>query len=249
MGWHFGWWYAFVVPVAAVVVSQLAAFATTIYLHRVLAHRSISLKPVADVACRLILWITTGMRGREWVAVHRKHHAFTDVEGDPHSPRLLGFWRVQLGNVYYYVREARNPETLARWARDIKEDRLDRWVFNRTSLGMVIGIVALTVLFGPVSGILVALFHFILYVFVISPLINGLGHWHGSQNFGNTAYNNRLLAFITAGESLHNNHHAYTSAPKFSMARGEFDPAWPVIYFLVRLRLAKLVGDPVSLRA
>jgi len=62
-----------------------------------------------DVLFRLILWITTGQRRQEWVAVHRKHHTFTDREGDPHSPRLLGLWRVQLLNVYYYMREARNP--------------------------------------------------------------------------------------------------------------------------------------------
>ena len=51
--------------------------------------------------------------------MHRKHHTFTDREGDPHSPQLLGFWHVQFWNVYYYMREARNPETIRTFAPDI----------------------------------------------------------------------------------------------------------------------------------
>jgi stearoyl-CoA desaturase (Delta-9 desaturase) len=61
----------------------------------------------------------SGSRRQEWVAVHRKHHTFTDREGDPHSPQLLGFWHVQFWNVYYYMREARNPETIRTFAPDI----------------------------------------------------------------------------------------------------------------------------------
>ena len=82
---------------------------TSVYLHRALAHRSLTVHPVADVCFRTVLWLTTGQRRREWVAVHRKHHTFTDREGDPHSPRLLGFWRLQFLNAYYYAREAKNP--------------------------------------------------------------------------------------------------------------------------------------------
>ena len=100
-----------------VVVTQAAVLATSIYLHRGLAHRALTLHPLADFFFRIILWITTGQDRRQWVAVHRKHHAFTDTEKDPHSPLVHGLWKIQLGNVYYYIREARNPETLARpWA-------------------------------------------------------------------------------------------------------------------------------------
>ena len=100
-----------VVSITSLVLAQVATFATSIYLHRALAHRSLTLHPVADWLFRLVLWVTTGQSRQQWVAVHRKHHTFTDREGDPHSPRLLGFWKVQLGNVYYYVREARNAVT------------------------------------------------------------------------------------------------------------------------------------------
>src|SRR5262245_2978279 len=120
---------AWAFPIVAVALSQVAVLATSIYLHRTLAHRSLRLHPVTDFLFRAVLWLTTGQCRQQWVAVHRKHHAFTDREGDPHSPRLLGFWRVQLFNVYYYVRERRDPLTIATFAPDLPEDRLDRAVF------------------------------------------------------------------------------------------------------------------------
>jgi len=230
------------------VVTQLAVIATSVYLHRGLAHRALTLHPLADWAFRFILWFSTGQNRREWVAVHRKHHAFTDTEKDPHSPLVHGFWKIQLGNVFYYVREARNPETIARWAKDIKEDIWDRFLFNKGTLGGIVGIALAILVMGPVWGLLVALAHFVLYVFVLAPSINGLGHWWGRKNFlTNSGTNVRLLAWLTGGESLHNNHHAHPSSPKFSMGRFEFDPSWPVIRLLVALRLGSLVGERVKL--
>src|SRR5262245_60443201 len=95
---------------------QVAVFGTTIFLHRAATHRALTLHPAVEWLFRLGLWFTTGLSTREWVAIHRKHHAFTDEEGDPHSPYLMGFWKVQLGNVFYYVREARDKEMVARYA-------------------------------------------------------------------------------------------------------------------------------------
>jgi stearoyl-CoA desaturase (delta-9 desaturase) len=238
-----------IVPAAAVAVTQLALIATSVYLHRALAHRSLAVSPVVDVLFRAVLWLTTGQRRQEWVAVHRKHHAFTDRAGDPHSPRLLGFWRVQLLNVVYYIREARNPETIDKFARDIAPDRLDRALFSRGLVGLGLGIGLLCVVLGVGPGLLAALVHAVLYVFVAAPLINGLGHWRGAQNFRNTAYNSTVLAWLTAGESLHNNHHAHPRAPKFSMRRFEVDPSWLVIRVMAALGLAVVVGAPVSVLA
>ena len=99
-----------------------------------------TLHPIADFFFRIILWITTGQDRRQWVAVHRKHHAFTDTEKDPHSPLVHGFWKIQLWNVYYYIREARNAETLARWAKDIREDWWDKRIFSKGTLGGILGI-------------------------------------------------------------------------------------------------------------
>jgi stearoyl-CoA desaturase (Delta-9 desaturase) len=226
-----------IVPLAAVVLTQTAVLATSVYLHRALAHRSLAVHPAADLLFRIVLWLTTGQDRREWVAVHRKHHAFTDREGDPHSPQLRGFWHVQFLNAHYYMREARNPETIRRFAADIPEDRLDRAVFSWGWAGVGLGTTLLCLILGLWPGLIAAAAHAVLYVFVIAPLINGLGHWRGAQNFSNTAYNSLVLAWLTGGESLHNNHHAHPGSPKFSIRRIEFDPSWVVILALAAVRL------------
>lgn len=233
----------FAVPaVAAFLLAQAAVLATSIYLHRCLAHRALIVHPAIDVICRTVLWLITGQRRQEWVAVHRKHHAFTDRAGDPHSPRLFGFWQVQLLNVRYYIRETRNPKTIPTFAPDLPEDRLDRLVFSHGRFGIFAGIGLACLVLGIGPGLVAAGLHAVLYVFVLAPLINGLGHWRGKQNFENTAYNAPVLAWFTGGESLHNNHHAHPRAPKFSMKRREFDPSWPVIKVLAWIRLVTITG-------
>ena len=237
---------AFAVLCVTIALTQTAVIATSIYLHRALAHRSLHLHPIADVAFRIALWLTTGQCRQEWVAVHRKHHTFTDRLGDPHSPRLLGFWRVQLFNVAYYMREARNTKTLETFAPDLQPDRLDRLLFSRGLLGVGVGLSLLCMLIGLWPGLIAGLTHAGLYVFVMAPLINALGHWHGTKNFENTAYNWRLLAWITGGESLHNNHHAHPRAATFSLRRSEFDPSWPIIRSLAAAGLLVISGPPVA---
>src|SRR3954468_227418 len=131
------------------VVSQIATFGTTVYLHRGLSHRALTMRPVVAWCFRASLWLTTGIRPREWVAVHRKHHAFTDVEGDPHSPKLLGWVTVQFGNVGLYRKVATDPAQVRKYARDLPADRWDRVLFDRSWLGLSIGVAILIVTFGP----------------------------------------------------------------------------------------------------
>jgi len=224
--------------VAAVLI-QVAVFSTTIFLHRTATHRALTLHPAVAWLFRLSLWLTTGIATKEWVAVHRKHHAFTDQEGDPHSPMLMGFWSVQLGNVFHYVKEAKNKDVVERYARDIQEDVWDRLFFNHGIPGLIVGIAALCAVLGIGWGLLAASVHAVMYVFVLSSSINGLCHHVGYKNFDNTATNLRLLALVTGGEGLHNNHHGYPRSPKFSFRASEIDPAWPLIKLLIALRLAK----------
>jgi stearoyl-CoA desaturase (delta-9 desaturase) len=224
--------------IVSACVTQVAVFSTTIYLHRCATHKAIELHPAVAFLFRVALWLTTGLATKEWVAVHRKHHAFTEVEGDPHSPHLHGFWSVQLGNVFHYVKEAHNPETLERYARDIQEDAWDRHLFRYGLLGLSIGTVGLCVLLGLGWGLLAAAIHFVMYVFVLSSSINGLCHYVGYRNFDNTATNIRIVALLTGGEGLHNNHHAHPRSPKFSFRPSEIDPSWPLIKLLIALKLA-----------
>jgi stearoyl-CoA desaturase (delta-9 desaturase) len=225
--------------IAAAVLIQIAVFSTTVYLHRTATHRAIVLHPAVAWLFRLSLWLTTGIATREWVAVHRKHHAFTDQEGDPHSPALMGFWSVQLGNVFHYVKEAKNPEVVERYTRDLQDDIWDRLLFNHGVTGVLVGTVGLCAALGIGWGLLAAGIHAVMYVFVLSSSINGLCHHVGYRNFDNTATNLRLLALITGGEGLHNNHHGYPRSPKFSFRASEIDPAWPLIKLLIAFRLAK----------
>jgi stearoyl-CoA desaturase (delta-9 desaturase) len=224
--------------VAAIALIQAAVLSTTIFLHRTATHRALVLHPGVAWVFRLVLWVTTGLSTREWVAVHRKHHAFTDEEGDPHSPALKGFWSVQLFNVYHYLKEARRPEVIERYARDIQDDRWERWVFRHGLAGPVVGTTALCAVIGLPWGLLAAGIHGFMYVFVLSSSINGLCHHVGYRNFDNTATNIRLLALVTGGEGLHNNHHGFPRSPKFSFRASEFDPAWPIIRLLIALGLA-----------
>jgi stearoyl-CoA desaturase (delta-9 desaturase) len=236
---------AWAAPFVAIALTQVAVIATSIYLHRALAHRALHLHPIADVVFRAALWLTTGQCRQQWVAVHRKHHAFTDRAGDPHSPHLLGFWRVQLFNVAYYMREARKAETLERFAPDLRPDRLERLLFSHGVLGLGLGLGLLCWLIGLWPGLVAGALHAVLYVFVMAPLINALGHWRGTKNFDNTAYNRRLLAWITGGESLHNNHHAHPRSAKFSVRRSEFDPSWAIIRSLAALGVLVVPRSPV----
>ena len=223
----------------AAILTQVAVFSTTIFLHRTATHRSLVLHPAVEVVFRFALWVVTGITTREWVAVHRKHHAFTDEEGDPHSPLLAGFWSVQIGNVFHYAREAKTPGLLDKWAQDIADDWWERHLFRHTLVGPLVGIVSLCALIGVGWGLLAAAIHGVTYVFILSSSINGLCHYRGYKNFDNTARNIRLLALITGGEGLHNNHHGFPRSPKFSHTLSEFDPAWPIILLLTKLGLAK----------
>ena len=221
------------------LILQATVLSTTIFLHRAATHRSVVLHPAPELVFRFILWITTGINTREWVAVHRKHHAFTDEEGDPHSPYLAGFWSVQLGNIFHYTRTAREPGVLDQYARDIKQDWWERTLFRHNIVGPMLGVVALCALIGVSWGLLAAAIHGFVYIFVLSSSINGLCHYWGYKNFENTATNIRLLGLLAGGEGLHNNHHAFQRSPKFSFRKSEIDPAWPVIWLLTKLKLAK----------
>jgi stearoyl-CoA desaturase (delta-9 desaturase) len=225
---------ALLLPVlVGLIVSNLALLMTTVWLHRTLSHRAMTISPGVTWLFRVLIWITTGIRPRQWVAVHRKHHAFTDVEGDPHSPLLEGFPMVQFNNVGLYRRVAKDESQVARYARDLPADRWDRLFFDHALVGLSIGIGFLVVVFGWKAGLIAAVVHTVSYL-LLNAAINAIGHFLGSQPYANTARNNQWLAFLTGGEGLHNNHHAAPTSAKFALNRGEIDPGWWLVRLLER---------------
>ncbi len=223
----------------AIAVTQVALLITTVYLHRALSHHSVTLSPGVTLFCRIYLWITTGIKPRQWVAVHRQHHAHSDEEGDPHSPRLLGYAKVQLGNAWLYRRVAKNPVVMAKYARDLPPDRWDRLFFDHALIGLAIGIGLFCVIVGPTLGLIGSAAHAVAYL-LLSAAVNAVGHLWGRRPHPNLAGNSQWLAWLTGGEGLHNNHHAMPTSPRLSMTRGEIDPGWWVIRLLERFGWARV---------
>jgi stearoyl-CoA desaturase (delta-9 desaturase) len=219
-------------PLAAVVIAlavcQLALLVTTVYLHRTLSHRALTMSPFLSGVMRALLWITTGIKPRQWVAVHRKHHAHTDAAGDPHSPVLEGFAAVQLGNVVMYRRAARDPAVVARYARDLPPDGWDRALFDHSLVGLGIGVGLLCLALGWQWGLMAAAVHTVAYL-LLNAAVNAVGHRFGRRPYEGHAANSRWLAWLTAGEGHHSNHHAFPTSARLGFVRGEVDPGWWLI--------------------
>jgi stearoyl-CoA desaturase (delta-9 desaturase) len=228
-------------------VAQVATWATSVYLHRGLSHKALELHPLPRFAFRALIWMTVGIKPREWVAVHRKHHAYTDVEGDPHSPVLLGWVRVELTNAALYRKVARDPEQVARYAKDLPRDRWDRVLFDHGFLGLAVGIGLLVVVFNPIVAAVAAVVHTVTYL-LMNAAVNSIGHTFGRRPYGNSATNLQWLAWLTGGEGLHNNHHAAPTSARLAFRRGEYDPSWPFIRFLRRFGWARVRHDRPPVR-
>jgi stearoyl-CoA desaturase (Delta-9 desaturase) len=228
-------------------VTTLANLGTTVYMHRALAHKALTLHPIASFCARLTVWLSTGIRPRQWVAVHRKHHAFTDQEGDPHSPVLLGWKNVQMRNVVLYRISANDPQTVERYAKDLPQTRLDKLFFDRSLVGLGLGIALLVFIFGPMIGLLASVVHLNGYL-AGSAAVNAIAHHFGRKPYANGAGNLQWLALLTAGEGLHNNHHAAPTSARLSHRWYELDPGWWLIRGLSAVKLAKVRLATVRLK-
>ncbi|MFO7287374.1 MAG: fatty acid desaturase [Gammaproteobacteria bacterium] len=236
---NLGFWQYVVVTVVWVHVTMIAI---TLYFHREQAHRACDLHPALRHFFRFWLWMNTGAPTKEWVAVHRKHHAFTEREGDPHSPQVFGLKKVLLEGAELYRAEARNPETLEKYGRGTPDDWLERNVYGRfTYTGIALLVILDLVLFG-VPGIIMVAVQLVAMPFAAAGVINGLAHAKGYRNFAtdDTSTNLWPIAIFIAGEELHNNHHAFPSSAKFSMRPWEIDLGWLHLKLFSWLGLAKI---------
>lgn len=228
--------------IATFIMTHLTLICVTLYLHRCQAHRGIVLHPVVSHFMRFWLWLTTGMRTQEWVAIHRKHHGHTDRAGDPHSPMIYGIWRVLFGGAFLYADAANDNNMVDTWGRGTPNDWIELKLYSaHPSLGICILFLLDYILFDW-WGVLVWAVQMINVPFLAAGVINGLAHWWGYRN-GNTSCNSHNIVpwgIIIVGEELHHNHHLDTANPCFRHKWWEIDLGWVYFKILEHFDLAYL---------
>jgi stearoyl-CoA desaturase (delta-9 desaturase) len=237
---------------AAFVSIQITFMGVTLYLHRDATHRSLDLHPALRHFFRFWLWMTSGIITKEWVAVHRKHHARCETPDDPHSPVIVGLKKVLLEGAELYQAAARDPEVREKYGRGTPDDWIERNLYSKyRNLGIVLLIVLDLLLFG-VPGIIIIAAQLVANPLLAAGVVNGVGHYYGYRNFecADAARNVMPWGLLLAGEELHNNHHAFPSSAKFSVQRWEFDIGWLYIRIFQALGLARVLRvapEPVKI--
>ena len=234
---------------ATVVLTQMTIASVTIYLHRHQTHRALTLHPFISHIFRFWLWMTTGMVTGEWVAIHRKHHATTDVEGDPHSPVVLGIKKVFWEGAELYRKASKDKEMVEKYSHGTPDDWIERNVYKKYSgKGIFLMLLIDLLLFG-IPGVSIWAIQMMWIPVWAAGVVNGIGHYWGYRNFEcpDAATNVSPWGFWIGGEELHNNHHTFASSAKFSVKPWEFDIGWMYICCLSFLGLAKVKKLPPQL--
>ena len=224
----------------ALLMTHVTIVSVTIFLHRHQAHRALALHPVASHFFRFWLWITTGMFTREWVAVHRKHHATVETERDPHSPQIHGIWHVLFDGVSLYRAAARDRGVVRTYATGTPNDWMEQRVYGAYRFAGIGIMLAVDVLLFGLPGLLIYIVQMLWIPFWAAGVINGVGHYLGYRNFATPDASRNILpvGVLIGGEELHNNHHGHASSAKFSTRWWEFDIGWFYIRLLETVGLA-----------
>lgn len=224
------------------LLTHITIAAVTIYLHRHQSHRALSLHPVISHFFRFWLWLTTGMVTKQWVAIHRKHHAHCETESDPHSPQTRGLKKVLWQGAELYRDEANNEETLEKYGHGTPDDWIERNLYSRYPfLGISLLLFFDVLLFGLI-GITIFAIQMIWIPFWAAGIINGVGHYWGYRNFETTDASRNISPWgiLIGGEELHNNHHSYPASARLSNKWWEFDIGWLYIRSMQILGLARV---------
>jgi len=210
------------------IVTHITIICVTLFLHRGQAHKSIIFHPGLEHFMRFWLWMTTGQITKQWVAIHRKHHRFTEQEGDPHSPQVYGFWRVLFKGAFLYHTASKDKEMVQQYGVGTPDDWMEQNLYTKHSrIGILLMLLIDILLFGWM-GFVVWGIQMIWIPFWAAGVINGLGHWWGYRN-GKTKDQSRNImpwGILIGGECLHNNHHLEPGNPRLSRRWFEFDIGW-----------------------
>ena len=233
-------WWGYIVVVLAFTHITIAS--VTIFLHRHQAHRALDLHAIPSHFFRFWLWLTTAIVTKEWVAIHRKHHAKCETEDDPHSPVILGIKKVLLEGAALYRKEAENQETLAKYGHGTPNDWLENNLYSkRSELGITLMLIIDILLFGPL-GLTIWAVQMAWIPINAAGIVNGIGHYWGYRNFQTADASTNIVPWgiFIGGEELHNNHHAYASSAKLSNKWYEVDIGWLYIRVIAALGLAQV---------
>ena len=224
------------------VVTHITIVAITLYLHRGVCHSSIDIHPILSHFFRFWLWLTTSMRTADWVAIHRKHHAKVETDSDPHSPAVYGINKVIFQGADLYHKEKNNKETIQKYSQNCPQDWVEEHIYTgRNNLGILLLFILNIILFGTV-GIIIWSIQMMWTPIFAAGGINGVGHYWGYRNYNTNddSTNMSPVGIIIGGEELHNNHHAYPTAAKFSLRPWEFDIGWMYIKIFSAIGLCKV---------
>ena len=244
---NFSWWE---IVLYTLVTTHITIASVTIYLHRHQAHRAMDLHPAVAHFFRFWLWLGTGQVTKEWVAIHRKHHAKCETMDDPHSPHAHGIKTVFWTGAELYRKESKNQETLAKYSHGTPTDWVERNIYSRFSWqGVALMLIINLALFGA-AGLTVWAVQMIWIPVTAAGIINGIGHYWGYRNFEapDASTNITPWGILIGGEELHNNHHTYPTSAKFSVKPFEFDIGWFYISVMQKMGLAKVKKTPPKLQ-
>ena len=242
----FSWWE---IILYALVTTHITIVSVTVYLHRHQAHRAMDLHAIPAHFFRFWLWLGTGQVTKEWVSIHRKHHAKCETSEDPHSPQAYGIKTVLLKGAELYRAESKNKETMSKFGHGTPNDWIERNLYTRFSWqGVGLMLVLNLALFGA-AGLAVWAVQMAWIPVTAAGIINGIGHYWGYRNFeaADASTNISPWGIMIGGEELHNNHHTYPTSAKFSVKPYEFDIGWVYIRALEKMGLAVVKKVPPKL--
>ena len=244
--WDLSWWQLLLYTL---ITTHFTIAGVTIYLHRSQAHRALDLGPIPSHFFRFWLWLGTGMVTKEWVAIHRKHHAKCETADDPHSPQTRGLGKVMREGAELYRAEAQNEETLRKYGHGTPDDWMERNIYRHSVMGPSLMLILNVALFG-VIGLSIWAVQMVWIPFWAAGVVNGVGHFWGYRNYEATDASTNLVPWglIIGGEELHNNHHTFPTSAKFSVKPYEFDIGWVYISLMQKLGWAKVKKTPPRLR-
>jgi stearoyl-CoA desaturase (delta-9 desaturase) len=228
--------------IATLVMTHITIACVTLYLHRSQAHRGVTFHPAIAHFMRFWLWLTTGMVTKQWVAIHRKHHRYSDKAGDPHSPHVFGLWRVLTQGALLYHAASKDKIMVDTYGAGTPADWMELHVYQPYSrLGIGILFVLNTLIFGW-AGMVIWLVQMAWIPFWAAGVINGVGHYFGYTNGISRDSSRNIVPWgvVVGGEELHNNHHLDPASSKLSRRWFEFDIGWMYIVILRSAGLAKI---------